>query len=120
MKAKTAAGLGMLLSSVLLFGAAGYVVNDTVDMQARQSRQHDETDLQCLRLLKTIPNAEVPSINDMTVIIRNVIDPRRAMTDASVAVLMCPGRKMTEMCLGDKCQGSQDQVILRFKMREAL
>lgn len=120
MRAKTAAGLGMLLSSVVLFVAGGYVINATIDESARQSRQHEENDRQCVTLLKTIPGAEVTSPDDMSVIVRNITEPRKAMTDASVAVLMCPGRKMTEMCLGDKCQGSQDKVILRFKMREAL
>ncbi|NTF17577.1 hypothetical protein G6L37_04140 [Agrobacterium rubi] len=118
MRAKTAAGLGLLLSSIVLFAGGSYVVFATVDQQARQDRQWQETDAQCVSLLKTIAGAEVGSGSDMTVVIRNVVDPRKSLTDATTAVLMCPGRKMTEMCLGDKCVGSQDKVVLRFKMRE--
>lgn len=118
MRAKTATGLGLLLSSLVLFAGGGYVVFATVDQQARQDRQWEETDTQCVSLLKTIPGAEVGSGSELTVVVRNVVDPRKSLTDATTAVLMCPGRKMTEMCLGDKCPGAQDRVILRFKMRE--
>ena len=118
MRAKTATGLGLLLSSFVFFAGGGYVVFATVDQQARQDRQWQETDAQCVSLLKTIPGAEVGSGSDMTVVVRNVADPRKTLTDATTAVLMCPGRKMTEMCLGDKCVGAQDRVVLRFKMRE--
>lgn len=118
MRARTATGLGLLLSSFVLFAGGGYVVFATVDQQARQDRQWQETDAQCVSLLKTIPGAEVGSGSDMTVVVRNVVDPRKSLTDATTAVLMCPGRKMTEMCLGDKCVGAQDRVVLRFKMRE--
>lgn len=118
MRAKIASGLGLTLSSFALFAGGAYLTFATVDMQARQDRQWQETDAQCVSLLKTIPGAEVGSGNEMTVVVRNVTDPRKALTDATTAVLMCPGRKMTEMCVGDKCVGAQDKVILRFKMRE--
>jgi hypothetical protein len=118
MRAKRAAGLGLILSSLVLFAGGAFIVNATVDQQARQDRQWAETDAQCISLLKTIPGAEVGSGSEMTVVVRNVVDPRKSLTDATTAVLMCPGRKMTEMCIGDKCVGAQDKVILRFKMRE--
>lgn len=118
MRSKTVTGIGLILSSFVLFGFGGYISYATVDMKARQDRQWKDTDAQCVNLLKTIPGAEVSTGDDMTVMIRNVTDPRKTLTDASVAVLMCPGRKMTEMCVGDKCVGAQDKVVLRFKMRE--
>jgi hypothetical protein len=118
MRAKTATGIGLLLSSSVLFAAGAYISFETVDMKARQDRQWKDTDTQCVSLLKTISGAEVSAGDDMTVVVRNITDPRKTLTDASVAVLMCPGRKMTEMCLGDKCVGAQDKVVLRFKMRE--
>jgi hypothetical protein len=118
MRAKTAAGIGLLLSSIALFAGGAYIVFATVDQIARQDRQWSETDKQCVNLLKTIPGAEVSVGPDLTVVVRNIVDPRKAIVDATTAVLMCPGRKMSEMCLGDKCIGAQDKVVLRFKMRE--
>jgi hypothetical protein len=118
MRAKTAAGIGLLLSSFALFAGGAYILFATVDQKERQDRQWAETDTQCVSLLKSIPGAEVNAGSDMTVVVRNVTDPRKAIVDASAAVFMCPGRKMTEMCLGDKCVGAQDKVVLRFKMRE--
>lgn len=118
MRAKTAMGLGLIVSSIAMFGGGAFIVFATVDQQQRQDRQWKETDAQCVTLLKTIPGAEVVEGADLSVVIRNIVDPRKALTDATTAVLMCPGRKMTEMCVGDKCVGAQDKVILRFKMRE--
>ena len=118
MRMKTAAGIGLSLSSLAFIAAGIFLVVSTVSEVDRDERAWAETEKQCVSLLKTIPGAEVAEGDDMSVVIRNVTDPRKALTDASVAVMMCPGRKMTELCVGDKCTGSQDKVVLRFKLRE--
>lgn len=117
MKPRTAIGIVMMLSSTAFFAGGAYIIGSTLDMQERQARQEAETDRQCIDLLKTLPSAAVTEAGkDVTVVMRNVIDPRKALSDATVAAMMCPGRTLAEVCLGDKCQGSQDSVALRFKL----
>lgn len=119
MKIKTAYGLGLLTASFAFFATGAVVLTSAVDEQARSERQREATDRQCLSLLGSIPGAEVTGSDDVTVLVRNVTDPRRALDDMSTAVLVCPGRRIVDPCIGDRCQGSQDKVIMRFKMRKA-
>lgn len=117
MKLRTAMGIAMMLSSIAFFVGGGMVISATIDMKERQERQAREADEQCIRLLGTLPGASVAQTGDAAVVVvRDVADPRKALTDATVAAMMCPGRTLEEVCLGDKCAGAQGTVTLRFKL----
>lgn len=121
MKPRTAMGILMMLSSLAFFAGGGFIIASTVDMKEREARQREETDRQCVQLLGTLPNVTVTQSGvDLTAVMRDVTDPRRAMTDATVAAMMCPGKRLTETCLGDLCEGAEGKVILRFKLAGAL
>lgn len=119
MKIRTAYGLGLLTASIAFFALGALLVTSAVDEKARAERQRDSTDRQCLSILKSIPGAEVTEAGDVTVLVRNVTDPRKAIDDLTTAVLVCPSRRLTDPCIGDRCQGSQDKVIMRFKLKKA-
>ena len=117
MKARTAMGIVMMLASTAFFAAGGLVISETIDMKNREERQAKEVDAQCIRLLNTLPNASVAEADGAAVVVmRDVSEPRKALSDATVAAMMCPGRKLEEVCLGDKCTGAQGTVALRFKL----
>lgn len=119
MKARTAMGIAMILGSFAFYAGGGVIISSTLDMKARQERQKAETDRQCVELVNTLPNVNVAQVDgDLTAVIRDVVDPRKALSDATVAAMMCPGKKLAEVCLGDKCQGANDSVALRFKLVE--
>jgi len=120
MKARTAVGIVMMLASLPFYAGGGMLISATIDMKERQARQQAAVDEQCVKLLNTLPNASVANVEGAAVVVmRDVTDPRKALTDATVAALMCPGRTLEEVCLGDKCQGAQDTVALRFKLTGA-
>lgn len=120
MKPRTAMGVAMMTVSLAFFAGGAFVVKETVDMKEREARQWAETDRQCLQLLNTLPSVAVaPSGKDVTVTMGDVADPRKALSDATVAAMMCPGKQLSEVCLGDKCVGAQGKVILRFKLKGA-
>lgn len=120
MKIRTAYGLGLLAASIVFFSLGGMILASAVDEGARSERQRDATDRQCLSILKSIPGAEVTDTGDLSVLVKSVVDPRKAIDDMTTAVLVCPGRRLVDPCIGDRCQGSQDKVIMRFKLRKAL
>src|SRR5690554_2807714 len=104
MKARTAAGIGMILCSFGFFGAGGYVLNEALDAKYRATRQKQATHEQCISFLKTIPNSQVTETgNKVVVVMKDASDPRRVITDASISALMCPGKKVANACLGDQC-----------------
>lgn len=118
MKPRTAMGIAMMVMSLAFFGGGGFIVVETVDMKEREARQKAETDRQCLQLLNTLPSVTVAGASDdVSVTMGNVTDPRKALSDATVAAMMCPGKRLTEVCLGDRCAGAQGKVILRFKLQ---
>lgn len=119
MKPRTLAGLAMMFASFAFYGAGGMVISSAIDMQEREARQRAETDRQCLDLLRALPSSSVADVDGVaTVVIRDVMDPRRALSDGTLAQAMCPGRKLTEVCLGDGCQGgvAGESVVLRLKL----
>lgn len=117
MKFRTAIGVGLILSSFALFAGGTLVVQSAMDAKLRTERQIEATERQCIKLLNTLPNASVTPIgDDVTVIMGKIIEPRKALTDASVASLMCPNKKLAEICLGDECPGAKDgEIALRMK-----
>lgn len=117
MKARTAMGIVMMLSSFAFFAGGGMVISATIDMSEREKRQAADVDAQCIKLLNTLPSASVTETGgEATVVMRDIIDPRKALSDATVAAMMCPARTLEEVCLGDKCAGAQGSVALRFKL----
>ena len=118
MKPRTAMGIAMMVTSLAFFGAGAFVIKETVDMKEREARQWAETERQCAQLLNTLPSVSVAqSGKDTTVTMADVTDPRKALSDATVAAMMCPGKQLAEVCLGDRCAGAQNKVILRFKLK---
>lgn len=117
MKFRTAIGIGLIFSSFALFAGGTLVIQSAMDAQLRAERQIQATERQCIKLLNTLPNASVTPVGeDITIIIGKVVEPRKALTDASVASLMCPNKRLSEMCLGDECQGSKTgEIALRMK-----
>lgn len=117
MKFRTAIGVGLILSSFALFAGGTLVIQSAMDAKLRTDRQIEATERQCIKLLNTLPNASVTPIgDDVTVIMGKIIEPRKALTDASIASLMCPNKKLAEICLGDECPGAKDgEIALRMK-----
>lgn len=112
MKTRTAIGIGLILSSFVMFASGTYLGRLTLDEKLRAERQIDATNQQCLRILNTVDGATVtPLENEVTLIIPTVRDPRKTLTDATVALLMCPNMSMDEVCLGDQCQGANEGDI---------
>jgi hypothetical protein len=118
MKIRTAYGLGLLTASVAFFALGTLILTSAIDEKARTERQRESTDRQCLSILRSIPGAEVTDSGDVSVLVKNVTDPRKAIDDLTTAVLVCPSRRLVDPCIGDRCQGSQDKVIMRFKLRK--
>ena len=117
MKVRAAIGIGLALGAVGFFCAGGFVLASAMNASARAERQIASTNKQCLDFLNTIATASVaPMGDDITLVIRDVNDPKTALSDATLAIMMCPTKKVDSVCLGDKCQGAQDKVILRVKM----
>lgn len=117
MKFRTSVGVGLILSSFAFFAGGTLILRDATDAKLRAERQIVATEEQCIKLLKTLPNGNVMSANgDVTVVIGKIADPRKALTDATVASLMCPNKTLSDICLGDKCvPGGKDEVSLRLK-----
>jgi hypothetical protein len=117
MKFRTSIGVGLILSSFAFFAGGTLILRDATDVKLRSERQIVATEKQCINLLKTLPNANVVMANDdVTVIIGKIVDPRKALTDATVASLMCPNKTLSDICLGDKCgPGEKAEVALRLK-----
>jgi len=116
-KFRTAIGVGLIFSSFAFFGGGTLIIRDATDAQLRAERQIAATERQCLKLLNTLPNAKVTPVNgDVTVTIGKIIEPRKALTDATVAALMCPNKTLADVCLGDKCPGATDgEIALRLR-----
>lgn len=117
MKARTAIGVVMMLSSTVFFAGGGYIIVSALDMHEREAREKAATDSQCVDLINTLPSVTVTQTGgDLQAVMRDVKDPRKALSDATVAAMMCPGRKLVEVCLGDKCAGATDSTVLSFKL----
>lgn len=117
MKFRTAIGIGLIFSSFAFFAGGTLILRIATDAKLRAERQIVATEKQCVSLLNTLPNAKVTLIkDDITVVIGNVVEPRKALTDATVASLMCPNKSLSDICLGDKCgPGEKDEIILTLK-----
>lgn len=117
MKARAAIGLGMIFGSLAFFAGGGFVLTQAMDASVRAERQISSTNKQCLEYLNEIPSSSVvPVGDDVSIVIKDIKDPKTALSDASLAIMMCPTKKVENVCLGDKCQGPTDEVILKLKL----
>lgn len=111
MKIRTAAGLALVLTSFPFFGAGAFVASQAVNELNRQAVQKRETETQCLRHLESIPMSQVQNVGKLIVTISPVTNPMEALTTASMAVMMCPTRDLTEACLGDQCDTNKKGTV---------
>jgi len=116
MKSRTLLGLAFMLAAIPFFAAGGYVVNGTLDQKKRVERQIEETNKQCIARLKTMGAVKELSAGNFEVTIKQIQDPRKALTDASVAQSLCPYRALTNFCLGDTCEKGTPGVTMKFTM----
>lgn len=109
----------MILTSFAFFAGGSFVLQQALDAKSRAERQKIATHEQCVSFLETLPSAQVSTTGKgVTVILSDANDPRRAIADASIAALMCPGKSVVSACLGDKCLGSDDRLIMRFTLED--
>jgi hypothetical protein len=111
MKFRTATGVALIIASLPLYGAGAFVAMQAIDETNRQEVQRRETETQCLRHLEAIPAARVQNAGKLTVAISPVTVPMEALSTASMAVMMCPTRDLTDLCLGDECDPTKKGTV---------
>jgi hypothetical protein len=117
MKARTALGIALMIASLPLFTAGGFVIRSTMDSNKRVERQVEATNKKCMDRLKAMGQVKELSAGIFEVSIKQVQDPRKALADATVAQALCPYRVMTNFCLGDTCEKGAKGVSMKFTLR---
>lgn len=116
MKWRLAVGISLMLASIPCFALGGVIIMKTMDQSRRAASQALVTDKQCRERLATI--GTIKESNDtITLTVRNVQDPRKALTDASIAQSLCPQRTLAEICLGEACEPNSKSVTLRLQLQ---
>jgi hypothetical protein len=120
MKPRTAAGLGLMFASFALFGGGGVLIAKAIDQDERATRQREAADQQCRTLIAGVGTvSELPG-GALEVKVPGVPDPRKALSDVTASLVMCPERTLTKVCVGDGCEGGQPgQVALSFTLQKS-
>jgi hypothetical protein len=117
MKARTALGIVLAIASLPLFVGGGFVIKSAIDANGRAEKQIEATNKKCMERLRSMGEVKELSSGIFEVTIKQVKDPRKALTDATVAQSMCPYRSMTNFCLGDTCDKASKGVSMKFTLR---
>lgn len=102
MKPRTLSGLVLTLAGIGCFVAGSFVLANGIDRQRVQEEQGRRADVACREQLVRLGRF-TPGTTSYEVDMGEVKDPRRALADATAALAMCPGREITEACLGVNC-----------------
>ncbi len=124
MKNRTLVGLALMTSAFAFIGAGTFVLVMAMDMQQINTRRNSETARQCTEKLSEIAKAAGGTVTqkglDTIMVLKDIGDPRMALSAADTAIMMCPNKDVTEQCLGDKCDDANNRVIFRMTFKEKL
>lgn len=122
MKSRTLAGLALMFSSFAFIGGGTLSLFKAMDMEQINTRRNSETARQCTEKLGEIAKAANGTVTQKglhtVMILKNIGDPRIALSTADTAIMMCPNKDVTEQCIGDKCEDANNQIILRMTFKE--
>lgn len=122
MKPRVLAGLMLVVGGMACFGAGAVIMREAFDTSRLEASRTRKTNEQCQVRLKELvgETGEVKIMtappNSFEVTVRNVTDPRKALSDASHAKALCPKHSLVYLCLGDKCDPSSKTVTLKMRM----
>lgn len=105
----------MMLTSLILFGGSAFIIQEALDVKVHDAARKAADEKQCLKQLSQIPGATVTNGANIVVTLKGMGNPAEALTTASMAIMTCPTRDMTSLCLGDECDKS-GQVSMNFML----
>lgn len=119
MKPRVIVGTLLTFAGMAFFAAGGVVLSSGIDRQRIQDAQLKQSETSCREQLVRLGRLTPLTNNVYEVEVSDVRDPRKALADASAALAMCPGRDLTESCLGVNCTANGVPGPMRLVFRLA-
>ncbi|MGH0003689.1 hypothetical protein ACQU0X_26730 [Pseudovibrio ascidiaceicola] len=108
MKKRAIIGTVFFLTAISQFASGGYLIYSASDNQSVRDRQMAQLEKQCIASLKQVGRVfRSPDGQNVSLLVGNAKDPRKALSDASAISLICPMYQMVEACLGDDCSAGK-------------
>lgn len=110
MRSYVLSGTLLMLAGLGCFAGGGFLLKNTLDQGRITEISQKAAEARCLRSLKRI-GVVTPENGALKVRVDEVADPRLSFSDAVAALAGCPGRPMTEFCIGSACGDELSEPI---------